>query len=145
MQCCQSAPGRLSDADIGLPMHGLTWEDAGRCDNSFDADTQQGADPFAAEEQELLSSAPLDAMLALQLLQHQFPAKAQVSDGAMLAPFASSRGSLIIWISEACVTMCEVDLQTFMQATCEAFMLRSQVYSLVRDQTEADKQLDELQ
>eukprot|EP00891_Asterochloris_glomerata_P006049 jgi/Astpho2/6049/e_gw1.00084.122.1_t len=32
-----------------------------------------------------------------------------------------------------------------MQATCEAFMLRSQVYSLVRDQTEADKQLDELQ
>ena len=34
---------------------------------------------------------------------------------------------------------------TFMQATCEAFMLRSQVYSLVRDQTEADKQLDELQ
>ena len=96
MQSCQSAPGRLSDADIRLPgMPELTWEDAGSYDDSFDADTQQEADPFAAEEQELLSSAPLDAMLALQLLQHQFPAKAKVCAGAMLAPFAASRGGLI--------------------------------------------------
>ena len=96
MQCCQSAPGRLSNAEIGLQeVDGLSWEDAGSFDSSFDADTQQEADPFAAEEQELLSSAPLDAMLALQLLQHQFPAKAKVSAGAVLASFAVSRGSLM--------------------------------------------------
>ena len=90
-------------------MHGLTWEDAGSYDNSFDADTQQEADPFAAEEQELLSSAPLDAMLALQLLQHQFPAKAKVSAGAVLASFAVSHGSLMTRVPEACVTRHEVD------------------------------------
>ena len=83
-------------------MQGLTWDDAGSYDNCFDADTQQDADPFAAEEQELLSSAPLDAMLALQLLQRQFPSKAKVSPAQCLLYLQPH-------MPEACVTVRGVD------------------------------------